>query len=42
VALLAGSAFGRVGAQNLRVSYANSEANLERALARMREFLHGL
>jgi aspartate/methionine/tyrosine aminotransferase len=41
VALLAGSAFGRVGAQNLRVSYANSEANLERALARMREFLHG-
>jgi hypothetical protein len=28
--------------QNLRVSYANSEANLERALARMREFLHGL
>jgi aspartate aminotransferase len=42
VALLAGSAFGRVGVQNLRVSYANSEANLERALARMREFLHGL
>jgi aspartate aminotransferase len=42
VALLAGSAFGRVGADNLRVSYANSEANLERALARMREFLHGL
>ena len=42
VALLAGSAFGRVGAQNLRVSYATSEENLERALARMREFLHSL
>jgi aspartate aminotransferase len=42
VALLAGSAFGRVGVQNLRVSYANSEANLERALARIREFLHRL
>ena len=42
VAVLAGSAFGRVGAQNLRVSYATSEENLERALARMREFLHSL
>jgi aspartate aminotransferase len=42
VALLAGSAFGQVGRDNLRVSYANSEENLERALARMREFLHRL
>ena len=42
VALLAGSAFGRVGHENLRVSYANSEENLSHALARMREFLHGL
>jgi aspartate/methionine/tyrosine aminotransferase len=39
VALLAGSAFGRVGADNLRVSYATSRANLELALERMRAFL---
>ncbi len=39
VALLAGSAFGEVGAANLRFSYANSEENLERALARIRGFL---
>ena len=42
VALLSGSAFGRVGSENLRVSYANSEANLARALERMRDFLAGL
>jgi aspartate aminotransferase len=42
VALLAGSAFGEVGRDNLRVSYANSKENLQRALARMREFLDGL
>jgi aspartate/methionine/tyrosine aminotransferase len=42
VAVLAGSAFGQVGSDNLRISYANSEENLERALARMRDFLHGL
>jgi aspartate aminotransferase len=42
VALLAGSAFGQVGRDNLRVSYANSEENLRRALARMREFLDAL
>jgi aspartate/methionine/tyrosine aminotransferase len=39
VAVLSGSAFGRVGSANLRISYANSEENLSRALARMREFL---
>ena len=42
VALLAGSAFGRVGADNLRLSYANSVENLERALARMQSFLERL
>jgi aspartate/methionine/tyrosine aminotransferase len=42
VALLSGSAFGRVGRDNLRVSYPNSEENLARALARMREFLAAL
>jgi aspartate/methionine/tyrosine aminotransferase len=42
VAVLAGSAFGRNGTQNLRVSYASSRQNLELALARMRAFLDGL
>jgi aspartate aminotransferase len=42
VALLAGSAFGRVGEHNLRLSYANSVENIERALERMRGFLEGL
>jgi aspartate/methionine/tyrosine aminotransferase len=43
VALLAGSAFGRVGADNLRLSYANSRENLARALERIDAFLaeHG-
>jgi aspartate/methionine/tyrosine aminotransferase len=39
VAVLAGTAFGRVGKDNLRLSYANSRENLARALARMRDFL---
>jgi aspartate/methionine/tyrosine aminotransferase len=39
VAVLSGSAFGRVGAANLRLSYANSQANLSKALARMGAFL---
>jgi len=39
VAVLAGTAFGRVGADNLRVSYANSRENLERALERIGDFL---
>jgi aspartate aminotransferase len=42
VAVLAGSAFGRVGERNLRLSYANSVENLELALERMRAFLGGL
>jgi aspartate aminotransferase len=39
VAVLAGSAFGRVGRDNLRLSYANSQSNLTAALERMRLFL---
>jgi aspartate aminotransferase len=39
VAVLAGSAFGRVGAGNLRLSYANSRENLTRALDRIGAFL---
>ena len=39
VAVLAGSAFGEVGRGNLRLSYANSVENLERALARMGELI---
>jgi aspartate/methionine/tyrosine aminotransferase len=39
VAVLAGTAFGEVGRDNLRLSYANSVENLERALERMRAFL---
>jgi aspartate/methionine/tyrosine aminotransferase len=42
VALLAGSAFGEVGREHLRVSYANSQANLVEALGRMRGFLAAL
>ncbi len=41
VAVLAGSAFGAVGAGNLRVSYANSQENLREALERIRGFLGG-
>ena len=42
MAVLAGSAFGRVGEPNLRLSYANSVENLELALDRMRGFLERL
>jgi aspartate aminotransferase len=42
VAVLAGSAFGRVGEHNLRLSYATSEENLERALSAMDAFLRAL
>ena len=42
VAVLAGTAFGRVGKDNLRVSYANSQENLERALERMRGLVEAL
>lgn len=39
VALLAGEGFGARGEHHLRISYANSRAQLELALERMREFL---
>jgi aspartate aminotransferase len=42
VAVLAGSAFGQFGADNLRISYASSRENLARALERMRGFLESL
>ena len=42
VALLAGSAFGNVGTDHLRISYANSEENLAKALQRIGDFLDTL
>jgi len=42
VAVLAGTAFGQVGRDNLRISYASSPENLERALERMRGLLETL
>jgi aspartate/methionine/tyrosine aminotransferase len=39
VSVLAGTAFGRTGSNSLRVSYANSQANLRLALERMADFL---
>jgi aspartate/methionine/tyrosine aminotransferase len=42
VAVLAGSAFGQVGKDNLRLSYANSQRNLTLALERIGEFLETL
>ncbi len=42
VAVLAGSAFGAVGADHLRLSYANSRPNLEAALERIGSFLSSL
>jgi aspartate aminotransferase len=42
VAVLAGSAFGRYGKDNLRISYANSRENLALALERIGAFLEAL
>ncbi len=42
VAVLAGSAFGQVGKNNLRLSYANSRENLTLALERIGDFLEAL
>jgi aspartate/methionine/tyrosine aminotransferase len=42
VALLAGSAFGQAGRDNLRISYANSQANLDRALDRITTLINDL
>jgi aspartate/methionine/tyrosine aminotransferase len=39
VSVLAGTAFGRSATDHVRVSYANSQANLRRALERMADFL---
>ena len=41
VALLAGDGFGAHGDRHLRISYANSRAQLELALDRIRDFLGG-
>lgn len=41
VALLAGEGFGAQGEQHLRISYANSRAQIELALQRMQRFLVG-
>jgi aspartate aminotransferase len=42
VAVLAGSAFGQVGKDHLRLSYANSQQNLTLALERIGEFVEAL
>ena len=39
VSVLGGNAFGRVGVDHVRVSYANSQENLRRALVRMADVL---
>jgi aspartate aminotransferase len=42
VCVLAGTAFGGVGTNHIRISYANSQANLTEALARIRGFVETL
>ena len=42
VCVLAGTAFGEVGRDHIRISYANSRENLAEALQRMRGFVEGL
>jgi aspartate/methionine/tyrosine aminotransferase len=42
VSVLAGTAFGRVGGDHLRLSYANSRPNLEEAILRMRSVIEPL
>jgi aspartate/methionine/tyrosine aminotransferase len=42
VSVLAGPAFGRVGVDHIRVSYANSRENLTEALGRIRAFVEPL
>ncbi|MFH0778465.1 MAG: pyridoxal phosphate-dependent aminotransferase [Candidatus Eisenbacteria bacterium] len=42
VAVLSGTAFGKFGEGYLRLSYANSIENINKALARMKEFIEGL
>jgi aspartate/methionine/tyrosine aminotransferase len=40
--VLAGTAFGHVGVNHIRISYANSRDNLAEALRRIRSFVEGL
>jgi aspartate aminotransferase len=42
VSTLSGTAFGRVGKYHIRLSYANSQANLRLALERMKSFIEPL
>ncbi|TAL09896.1 MAG: aminotransferase class I/II-fold pyridoxal phosphate-dependent enzyme, partial [Chloroflexota bacterium] len=42
VCVLAGTAFGQVGRNHIRISYANSRANLTEALARIRGIVEPL
>jgi len=42
VCVLAGTAFGDVGTDHIRISYANSRENLVEALARIERFVEGL
>jgi aspartate/methionine/tyrosine aminotransferase len=42
VAVLSGTAFGQVGKDNLRLSYANSQENLTEAVRRMDSFIRSL
>ena len=42
VCVLAGTAFGGVGDQHIRISYANSRENLTEALNRISRFVAGL
>jgi aspartate/methionine/tyrosine aminotransferase len=42
VCVLAGTAFGGVGVDHVRISYANSRENLAEALARIARFVDGL
>jgi aspartate aminotransferase len=42
VCVLAGTAFGGIGTNHIRISYANSRQNLSKALERIRGFVDGL
>jgi aspartate/methionine/tyrosine aminotransferase len=42
VCVLAGTAFGGVGTEHIRISYANSRENLREALGRIGRFVEGL
>ena len=42
VCVLSGTAFGQVGRDHIRISYANSRENLAEALERIRDFVGSL